>query len=305
MYASIVKVMAALECRVSLGLLVHRAKVPDGTAAGRSIVRGAGLHRLDARSGGGSRRGLSASERPLSYDPSVEPASRAVTTGPPVATATPDAFPTGELIALIGRLRAYPVLAYRLASDPRIPAARRAAVLGAAGYMVSPIDLVPGFIPLVGQLDDIAVALVAIHVALRGLDEESQREHLQAVGLDAEVLDRDLATVQAASAWLLRRGIRVGVATARVGARVAVAGARVGVAGARVGARAGAAGARVGARAGAAGVRAGAAAARSGAAGVGRRGGAIAGSLRGRVDRRAENDPGRAAPDDHAAGDDA
>lgn len=228
--------------------------------------------------------------RPLSYDSRVEPVNRETTTGLPAVAQTPDAFPTGELIALVGRLRAYPVLAYRLASDPRIPSARRAAVMGAAAYMVSPIDLVPGFIPLVGQLDDIAVALLAIHVALRGLDEESQRVHLQAVGLDAEVLDRDLATVQAASAWLVRRGIRVGAAAARLGAKV-------GVATARVGARVAVAGARAGARVGGAGARAGASAARSGAEIIGRRGGVIAGSVRGRLGPGRSGDPGTGDPD--------
>lgn len=228
--------------------------------------------------------------RLLPYDSLVEQVNRDVTTGPPSVSQTPDAFPTSELIALVGRLRAYPVLAYRLASDPRIPSARRAAVMGAAAYMVSPIDLVPGFIPLVGQLDDVAVALLAIHVALRGLDEKSQREHLQAVGLDAEVLDRDLATVQAASAWLVRRGIRVGAAAARVGTRV-------GIATARLGTRVAVAGARTGARVGGAGARAGAAAARSGAKEIGRRGGAIAGSVRGRLGRGTAGDPGTGDPE--------
>jgi uncharacterized membrane protein YkvA (DUF1232 family) len=239
-----------------------------------------------------------------------------------------DRFPVGEMLALVGRLRAYPVLAYRLASDPRVPAARRAAVLGAAAYMVSPIDAVPGFIPLVGQLDDVAVALLSIHVALRGLDEESQREHLAAVGLDAGVLDRDLETVRAASAWLVRRGIRVGAATARVGGRVAVASARVGARvgtsiGARgvgvaramidragpVGARVGEAGARRGAtaaRSGATAARSGATAARHGAAnartsvsGAAERGRGIAGSLRARA-RRSPAEPGDRASEPDA-----
>ncbi len=213
-------------------------------------------------------------ELPPDHDPSLAPSAQ-----------EGDRFPTGELLALVGRLRAYPVLAYRLASDPGVPPARRAAVLGAAAYMVSPIDAVPGFIPLVGQLDDIAVALLAIHVALRGLDDERQREHLSAVGLDAAVLDRDLETVRRASAWLVRRGARVGAAAARVGGRIAVAGARVGI---RAGSAAGARGLEVGrgiaARAGSVRSRAGETRARQGAtaaAGAARAGaGAAAGAAR-------------------------
>jgi uncharacterized membrane protein YkvA (DUF1232 family) len=57
------------------------------------------------------------------------------------------------------------VLVSRLARDPRVPRRRKLVLLALAGYLALPIDLVPDFVPVAGQLDDaIVVALV-----LRGL----------------------------------------------------------------------------------------------------------------------------------------
>ena len=92
-----------------------------------------------------------------------------------------DPFPRERVAATLRRMPAYLRLAWRLARDPLLSRARRAAVIAAAGYLASPIDLVPGVIPVIGQLDDIAVALAALKFALAGLDPERRREHL-AVG---------------------------------------------------------------------------------------------------------------------------
>jgi len=123
----------------------------------------------------------------------------------------PDAFPKDRFIALLRRLPAYGRLGWRLARDPRLSRARRTAVAAAAAYLVSPIDLVPGIIPLAGQLDDAAVALLALRFALRGLPPAERQAHLDASGLTAADLDHDLGTVRMGAAWLLRRGGRIGL----------------------------------------------------------------------------------------------
>jgi uncharacterized membrane protein YkvA (DUF1232 family) len=136
-----------------------------------------------------------------------------------------DPFPRERVRATLRRLPAYLRLAWRLARDPLLSRARRAAVVAAAGYLASPIDAVPGVIPVVGQLDDIAVALAALRFALAGLDADRRREHLGAVGLEDGDLAEDLRTVGAASAWLVRAGARTGYRTAKGGARVVATGA--------------------------------------------------------------------------------
>lgn len=118
-------------------------------------------------------------------------------------------FPRDEFGALLKRLPSYARLAWALARDPRLSRVRRAAVLAAAAYVVSPIDLVPGIIPVAGQLDDLAIALVAIRLALDGLKPAVRAERLASVGLTQADLDADLRTTGAIATWLARSGVRI------------------------------------------------------------------------------------------------
>ena len=127
---------------------------------------------------------------------------------------------------LVRRLPAYARLAWSLGRDLRLGAGRRAAVIGAAAYLVSPIDLVPGIIPVAGQLDDAAVALLSLRFALRGLPAAERQLQLDAVGLAASDLDHDLKTVRLGAGWMLRRGGRIGRWAGREMLRGARAGAR-------------------------------------------------------------------------------
>jgi uncharacterized membrane protein YkvA (DUF1232 family) len=144
-----------------------------------------------------------------------------------------DPFPTERFTALIRRFPAYARLAWRLSRDPRISGRRRAAVLAAAAYLASPIDLVPGLIPVAGQLDDVAVALLGLRFALRGLPPAERGTVLGGAGLAEADLDDDLATVRAGAGWLLRRGGRIAVRAGRGAWHLASAGARRASAGAR------------------------------------------------------------------------
>ena len=56
------------------------------------------------------------------------------------------------------------VLVSRLAREPRVPRQRKVLLLGLVAYLSLPFDLVPDFVPVAGQLDDvIIVALVLRH----------------------------------------------------------------------------------------------------------------------------------------------
>jgi uncharacterized membrane protein YkvA (DUF1232 family) len=69
------------------------------------------------------------------------------------------------------------VLVRRLLGDPRVPR-RHKLLLGAlVGYLALPIDLVPDFIPVAGQIDDVLVVALALRVVLRAGGSELLREH--------------------------------------------------------------------------------------------------------------------------------
>jgi uncharacterized membrane protein YkvA (DUF1232 family) len=141
---------------------------------------------------------------------------------------TGDPFPRDRFAATAKRLPAYGRLAWRLAREPLLSKARRAALVAAAGYLVSPIDAVPGVIPVLGQLDDLLVGFAAIKLALAGLSPSQRQAHLAAVGLDDRTLSEDLRTVGVTGAWVARAAGRTGATVARRGASLAVAGARSG-----------------------------------------------------------------------------
>jgi uncharacterized membrane protein YkvA (DUF1232 family) len=114
------------------------------------------------------------------------------------------------LSPVVRRLPAYSKLAWRLVRDRRLSRGQRALVLGGVAYLVSPIDLIPGFIPLIGQMDDIAVTLWAIRAALRRLPPEIAAEHLGATGLSDTILDEDLHRLGRSGRLLAASGARLG-----------------------------------------------------------------------------------------------
>jgi uncharacterized membrane protein YkvA (DUF1232 family) len=78
--------------------------------------------------------------------------------------------------ALAGFIPDCIVLVSRLARDPRISRPRRAALFIALGYLALPIDLVPDFLPGIGQLDDAVVLGLALRLVVHGGGVEMVRE---------------------------------------------------------------------------------------------------------------------------------
>jgi uncharacterized membrane protein YkvA (DUF1232 family) len=58
-------------------------------------------------------------------------------------------------------------MARRLRQDPRVPRRAKIAVLIAGLWVLSPIDLIPEFLPVIGPLDDIVVVAIALRYAAR------------------------------------------------------------------------------------------------------------------------------------------
>ena len=69
------------------------------------------------------------------------------------------------------------VLCSRLLRDPRVPRRKKALLVALTGYLALPFDLVPDFIPVAGQLDDVLVAALALRYALRAGGPQLIREH--------------------------------------------------------------------------------------------------------------------------------
>ncbi len=76
-------------------------------------------------------------------------------------------LPPGVLKDLAAFLPACVTVARRLRRDPRVPRRAKAAVGFAALWVLSPIDLVPEFLPVIGPLDDVVVVALALRYAAR------------------------------------------------------------------------------------------------------------------------------------------
>lgn len=143
---------------------------------------------------------------------------------------------TPELKIALLRLPRYARLAWALARDPRVPPLAKAVLAGGVLYSVSPIDLIPGFIPVVGQLDDLLVLLATLAQALRSVGPEASASLLVEAGLSRDDLAADRQAVAAALGTAAREAWRLGKAGALTTAQAA---GRLGVAGAILAGRAG------------------------------------------------------------------
>ena len=63
------------------------------------------------------------------------------------------------------------ILYYTLQSD-KVSKADKAIILGALGYMISPLDVIPDAIPIAGLTDDLAVLLYVLKKVWTGIDPE-------------------------------------------------------------------------------------------------------------------------------------
>ncbi len=63
------------------------------------------------------------------------------------------------------------------ARDPRTPWYARAFALAVAAYALSPIDLIPDFIPVLGYLDELVLLPLALLLAIRLVPREVMEEH--------------------------------------------------------------------------------------------------------------------------------
>ena len=97
-------------------------------------------------------------------------------------------------------------LLWRLARDPRVPARTKATLFIIAGYLATPIDLIPDFVPVVGQLDDLVIVAFVLDQMLNRVPPEIVREHWDGDGdileVVQEILDISTAFVPG---WLKKR----------------------------------------------------------------------------------------------------
>jgi uncharacterized membrane protein YkvA (DUF1232 family) len=83
---------------------------------------------------------------------------------------------------------------YLAARDPRVPWYAKALAFCVAGYAISPLDLIPDFVPVLGYLDDVIVVPLGILAVVKLIPPEVMAEHR---ALAAAVQDRPVSCTAA------------------------------------------------------------------------------------------------------------
>jgi uncharacterized membrane protein YkvA (DUF1232 family) len=66
---------------------------------------------------------------------------------------------------------------YLASRDPRVPWSIKLLAIAVAGYALSPIDLIPDFIPVLGYLDDLIIVPLGIWLVIALIPEDVMREY--------------------------------------------------------------------------------------------------------------------------------
>ena len=92
---------------------------------------------------------------------------------------------------------------YLASRDPRTPWYAKAVAIGVVAYALSPIDLIPDFIPVLGQLDELVILPAGIWLVVRLIPPDVMNEH-RAAAIAAEHIPRSMAgAVAIVAIWIL------------------------------------------------------------------------------------------------------
>jgi uncharacterized membrane protein YkvA (DUF1232 family) len=92
---------------------------------------------------------------------------------------------------------------YLASRDPRTPWYAKAVAIGVVAYALSPIDLIPDFIPVLGQLDELIILPLGIWLVVRLIPPYVMNEH-RAAAIVANQLPRSMAgAVTIIAIWIV------------------------------------------------------------------------------------------------------
>ena len=95
-------------------------------------------------------------------------------------------------------------LTYCLLRDPRVPIARKGALMAAFAFIVSPVDL-PAWVPVLGEADILVLTLLATGLFVDTAPAAIVEEHRHAIALHQSIFDHDVEQGRRIAVMLSRR----------------------------------------------------------------------------------------------------
>jgi len=86
--------------------------------------------------------------------------------------------------------------------DPRVPWTARLLAIAVAGYALSPIDLIPDFIPVLGYLDDLIIVPLGIWLVIALIPEDVMDEYRVIASAAAERPVSRTAAIVIVALWI-------------------------------------------------------------------------------------------------------
>ncbi|HZK77333.1 MAG TPA: YkvA family protein [Gemmatimonadaceae bacterium] len=97
-------------------------------------------------------------------------------------------------------------LLYGLITDSRVNAVDKLVVAGAIAYILLPVDVIPDFIPFLGEVDDVFLLVLALQRLIANAGRTVLHDYW--VGDPAELTDLNLEKILAACVFFLPRRMR-------------------------------------------------------------------------------------------------
>jgi uncharacterized membrane protein YkvA (DUF1232 family) len=94
-------------------------------------------------------------------------------------TSLPRYLFTGRFLQVLVHLPSFARLYWRLFRDRRVPILPKVLLVLTLLYVVSPLDVVPDFLPVIGEMDDVVVVLSGLWLFIRLSPPEVVRETVQ------------------------------------------------------------------------------------------------------------------------------
>ena len=110
------------------------------------------------------------------------------------------------VIYYMKQLPSYLRLLGGLLTDKRVNTVDKLLVAGAMAYIIMPVDLIPDFIPFIGEVDDVFVLVMALQRLVANAGRPVLLAHWK--GATEDLADLNLKEALAAAAFFLPRGIR-------------------------------------------------------------------------------------------------
>jgi uncharacterized membrane protein YkvA (DUF1232 family) len=97
-------------------------------------------------------------------------------------------------------IRRNAVALYLATRDPRVPWHAKTLAIVIAAYAISPVDLIPDFIPVLGYLDELILLPLAIAGVIRLIDPAVMAEHRASA---SQIVERPTSTMAAVAIMII------------------------------------------------------------------------------------------------------